>query len=245
MTRRAALVTGGAKRIGAAIVRRLAAAGYDVAIHCRGSRQEAQDLAASLGPGPRVAIVAGDLADLDDVERLVPEAGAAIGPLTLLVNSASLFDDDRLDRLDRELWDRHFAVNLRAPAFLASAFARQAPEGSSIVNLLDQRVERLNPTFFSYTLTKAALHAATTTMAQALAPAIRVNAVSPGPTLANDHDGPNGLAHEIANVPLRRGVDPSEIADAVLYLAGARSVTGQTLAVDAGQRLGWRTPDIA
>lgn len=244
---KAALVTGGARRIGAAIVRRLAGAGYAVAIHCNASREDADALAGEIAAqGGRACVVVGDLADADVCQRLVEEARAALGTLGLLVNNASLFQNDALQDFTVETWDRHFAVNLRAPALLAQAFAAQAEgvEDPSIVNIEDQRVLRLTPQFFSYTLTKAALHAATVTMAQALAPAIRVNGVGPGPTAANIHDGEAGLMREAAGVPLRRPVDPSEIADAVLYLAGARSVTGQLLAVDSGQHIGWRTPDI-
>jgi NAD(P)-dependent dehydrogenase (short-subunit alcohol dehydrogenase family) len=241
-----ALVTGGARRVGAAIVERLAGAGHAVAIHCGTSRAQAEALAARLRADGAVAVVLqADLADAGACTRLVSEACAALGPLALLVNNASTFDRDRLDTLDPAVWDRQFAVNIRAPALLASAFARHAggPD-PSIVNIVDQRVRRLTPQVFSYTLTKAALHAATTTMAQSLAPRIRVNAVAPGPTLANVHDGEAGMMREAAGVPLQRAVPPGDIADAVLYLAGARSVTGQTLYVDAGQSIGWRTPDI-
>ncbi|MCP8937023.1 SDR family oxidoreductase [Alsobacter sp. SYSU M60028] len=243
----AALVTGAAKRIGAAIARRLAAAGYAVAIHCRDSRAEADALAEEIArQGGRAAVVAGDLAEPSACARVVAEAAAALGGLDLLVNNASLFLPDTLADVEPGLWDRHFAVNARAPVLLAQAFAAQAGGRSdpSIVNIVDQRVLRLTPQFFSYTLSKAALHAATVTMAQALAPSVRVNAVGPGPTAANIHDGEEGLAREAAGVPLARAVDPAEIAEAVLYLARARSVTGQLLAVDAGQHIGWRTPDI-
>jgi NAD(P)-dependent dehydrogenase (short-subunit alcohol dehydrogenase family) len=239
----AALVTGGAKRIGAAIVRELANAGYSVVIHCRGSRDEADALAASLAPVRSVVLV-GDLADPRDVDRLVPDAVAALGPLTLLVNNASMFTADDPLSLDLGAWDRQMAVNLRAPMFLARDFAAQAPEGSAIVNILDQRVLRPTPQYTSYTLTKAALHTATRTLAQALAPRIRVNAVAPGPTLPNPHDGGAGLAREAAGTPLGRVIDPADIARAVLFLARTATITGQTLAVDSGQSIGWRTPDI-
>ena len=246
MSPRAALVTGGARRVGAAIVERLADAGYAVAIHCGTSRAEADALAARLAAaGATATVVQGDLADAATCGRLVKEASAGLGGLSLLVNNASTFDRDTLQTLDPAVWDRQFAVNIKAPALLAAAFAEQATaEDASIVNIVDQRVRRLTPQVFSYTLTKAALHAATTTMAQALAPRIRVNAVGPGPTIANVHDGDAGMAQEVAGVPLRRAVAPRDIADAVLYLAEARSVTGQTLCVDSGQSIGWKTPDI-
>lgn len=244
---RAALVTGGARRIGAAIVARLARAGYAVAIHCHESRVQADALAARLGAqGTHAVVVTANLTDAGHVARLIPATTAAIGPLTLLVNNASLFEDDRIGSLDPARFDRNIAVNLKAPVFLAEAFAAQAPTetDASIVNLIDQRVWKLTPQYVSYTLAKAGLLAATTTLAQALAPRVRVNAVGPGPTLANQHDGPALLAREVAGTLLGRPIDPAEIAEAVLFLARARAVTGQMIAVDSGQHLAWRTPDI-
>lgn len=244
----AALVTGGAQRIGRRIVERLAGEGYAVAIHCRRSTDEAEAIATEIRKqGGRAAIVQADLADGRAVEGIVPEAVKALGPLTLLVNNASEFEPDEVETLSQERWDRHFAVNLRAPAFLARDFARQLPAGrqGSIVNIVDQRVWKLTPQFFSYTLTKAALFTATRTMAQALAPRIRVNAIGPGPTLSNVRQGDEDFAKQSEAVLLGRGGSPDEIADAVLYLAKAASVTGQMIAVDGGQHLAWETPDVA
>ncbi len=246
---RAALVTGGARRIGRAIVLALAQSGYAVAIHARRSRAEADALCAEIAAaGGQAACVQADLADHAAVEGLVAAAKTAIGPLTLLVNNAAEFEPDEIGRLDRARFDRHFAVNLRAPLFLAQAFAAQVlPPGAdpSIVNLLDQRVYKPTPQFLSYGLTKCALLAATTTLAQALAPRVRVNAVAPGPTLPSPRQNADTFARQSNAVPLGRGPTPAEIADAVLYLAGARSVTGETIAVDGGQRLSWQTPDAA
>jgi NAD(P)-dependent dehydrogenase (short-subunit alcohol dehydrogenase family) len=208
----------------------------------------AEDLAGLLrSDGARAAIVQADLADGDDVETIVRRAAEALGPLDLLVNNASEFEPDEAETLTRDRWDRHFAVNLRAPAFLARDFARQLPADrtGSIVNIIDQRVLKLTPQFFSYTLTKAALHAATTTMAQALAPRIRVNAIGPGPTLTNSRQGEEDFLKQASAVPLRRGPSPEEIADAVAFLARSPSITGQMIAVDGGQHLAWETPDVA
>jgi NAD(P)-dependent dehydrogenase (short-subunit alcohol dehydrogenase family) len=242
--RPAALVTGGALRIGRAIVLALARAGYAVAIHANKSRADAEALRDDIASmGGRAVAVAADLADHDAVMRLVPAAAAAVGPLTLLVNNASAFEPDEAGRLDREQFDRHFAVNLRAPVFLAQAFAGQAPAGGSIVNVLDQRVYRPNPRFFSYGLAKSALHVATTTLAQGLAPHVRVNAVAPGPTLPNVWHGDDVFKRRSAAMPLSRGPTPEEVADAVLFLAGANSVTGETIAVDGGQHIVWSTND--
>lgn len=243
---RAVLVTGGARRIGAAIATALASAGYAVVIHANRSRAAADDLRAEIeDAGGRAAVVIADLADHDAVAGLVGSAAAAIGPLSLLVNNAGEFETDRFGELDRARFDRQFAVNLGAPLFLAQAFAAQArpQDDPSIINIVDQRVFRPTPRFFSYTLTKSALHTATTTLAQALAPRIRVNAVAPGPTLPSPRQNPQAFARQAALVPLERGPQPDEIADAVLYLAGARTVTGVTIAVDGGQHIAWQTPD--
>ncbi|MCZ8043324.1 MAG: SDR family oxidoreductase [Beijerinckiaceae bacterium] len=242
-----ALVTGGARRIGRAIVERLAANGYAVAIHCGRARDEADALAAGIvANGGRAAVLVADLVDPDAVAGLLPAAEAALGPVTLLVNNASSFLVDEVTAIDVPTWNRQFSINLRAPSVLAGALANRLPEGrqGAIVNIIDQRVWKLTPQYYSYTLTKAALLTATTTLAQALAPRIRVNAVGPGPTLPNPHDGPEAMEQEAAGTLLRHKIDASEIAEAVLYLARARSVTGQMIAVDAGQHLGWRTPDI-
>jgi NAD(P)-dependent dehydrogenase (short-subunit alcohol dehydrogenase family) len=248
MQPRAALVTGGAQRIGRAIAAALAQRGYAVAVQTRRSGDAAAALVAEIvAAGGRAAVVEADLADHAAVLRLVPAAAAQVGPLTLLVNNAAEFEPDEIGRLDRARFDRHVAVNLRAPIFLADAFAAQVPaEGDgSIVNLLDQRVLKPTPRFLSYGLTKSALYAATTTLAQALAPRIRVNAVAPGPTLPSPRQDAAAFARQAHAVPLGHGPSAQDIADAVLYLAGAASVTGVTIAVDGGQHLAWRTADAA
>ncbi|HEY2134609.1 MAG TPA: SDR family oxidoreductase [Xanthobacteraceae bacterium] len=245
---RAALVTGGAQRIGRAIVLALARHGYAVAIQTRHSLGEAERLCAEIAAaGGRAAVVAADLADHEAVLRLVPAAAAAVGPLTLLVNNAAEFEPDEIGSLERARFDRHIAVNLRAPIFLAEAFAAQPDAGAdrAIVNLLDQRIYKPTPRFLSYGLTKSALHAATTTLAQALAPGIRVNAVAPGPTLPSPRQDQQSFARQVHALPLDHGPGPQDVADAVLYLAGAHSVTGVTIAVDGGQHLAWRTADAA
>jgi NAD(P)-dependent dehydrogenase (short-subunit alcohol dehydrogenase family) len=241
----AALVTGGARRIGRAIVLALARAGYAVAIHANRSLKAAQELRDNIvRDGGRAGVIAADLADHDGVLRLVPAAIAAVGPLTLLVNNASEFQPDEIGDLDRARFDRHFAVNLRAPLFLAQAFAALAPAGGSIVNVLDQRVYRPTPRFFSYGLAKNGLYIATTTLAQALAPRLRVNAVAPGPTLPNAWQDDETFARRSAAMPLGHGPTPEEVADAVLFLARANNITGETIAVDGGQHIIWQgVPD--
>ncbi len=245
--RKVALVTGGAKRIGRAIVEALAAKDYAVVIHCNASRAEADALAVYIrAKGGHAAVVQADLAMPDPVAALIAEVSRPFGPVTLLVNNASLFIADTLHTIDVPTWNRQFSVNIRAPSVLAKDFAATLPldRKGAIVNIIDQRVWKLTPEFYSYTLSKAALWTATRTMAQTLAPRIRVNAVGPGPTLGNIHDGEEGVRQEAAGVLLQQQVDPREIADAVVYLAEAESVTGQMIAVDGGQHIGWKTPDI-
>jgi NAD(P)-dependent dehydrogenase (short-subunit alcohol dehydrogenase family) len=243
---RAALVTGGARRVGREIVRALAQGGYAVAIHAHNSRDDAQDLREEIvRAGGRAAVVRADLSDHVDVAGLIAAALAAVGPLTLLVNSAATFERDDFGSLDAARFDRQLAVNLRAPLFLAEAFAAQAATdaGASVVNILDQRVFKLTPHFVSYTLAKAALHAATTMLAQALAPNVRVNAVAPGPTMQSARQSEAEFVRQAAAVPLGHESSPRDIAEAVRYLAAARSVTGVTIAVDGGQHLAWQTHD--
>ena len=246
---RAALITGGGRRIGRAIALGLARAGYRIVLHAHRSRSDAEELAARIASeGGKAAVVLADLSDPDAVRGVMPGA-SAFGPLTLLVNNASVFDEDEIGNLEREKFDNTMAVNLTAPLFLAQAFATHvaefAPAGAdcSIVNLTDQRVLRPTPRFFSYSLSKSALQTATVTLAQALAPHVRVNAVAPGPTLPSPRQSLTQFAGQAAAVPLGQGPTPKDIAAAVLYLAGAKSVTGATIAVDGGQHLAWRTVD--
>jgi NAD(P)-dependent dehydrogenase (short-subunit alcohol dehydrogenase family) len=237
-----ALVTGAADRIGAAIARRLAAAGTKVVIHYRTSGAAAEKLAAEiLTAGGNAAVVQADLSRRSDRRGLISAAAASFGPLTVLVNNASLFEPDSIDDLDEELWDRHFAVHVEAPAFLARDFARQLPDGAegNIVNIIDERVLQLSPAYFSYTLSKAALWDATRTMAQSLAPRIRVNAIGPGPTLRHDGQSAEAFAQAIANLPLQRGATPEEIGEAVAFILATPSLTGQMLALDGGRHLAY------
>ena len=242
---RAALVTGGGKRIGRAICLALAEAGHDIAVHYRSDPEEAGAVAESVRAlGRRAAILQADLTDEDQVRGLVPAAVAALGPLSVLVNNASVFENDAVGDLSRETWDRHLDTNLRAPVVLAEAFAVQAPDGSVIVNLLDQRVLKPDPRFFSYALSRNGLWWATRTLAQALAPRIRVNGVGPGPTLPSVHQTGADFAAEAAGTLLQKPGSPEAVADAVRWLVEADMVTGQMIAVDGGQHLAWRTPDI-
>ncbi len=240
-----ALITGAARRIGRAIALALAQSGYGVALHANHSRKEAEAFAGDIvGRGGRASVVLADLADDTAVRKLVP-AATAFGPLTLLVNNASEFSEDEIATLDAAHFARTMAVNLGAPLLLAQAFAAQAPRGAdtSIINILDQRVLKPTPRFLSYTLSKSALHTATMTLAQALAPAVRVNGVAPGPTLPSPRQSAELFEAQARALPLQCGPTPDDVAAAVVYLAGAKSVTGAVIAVDGGQHLSWRTPD--
>lgn len=247
MGRGAALVTGAPRRIGRAICLALAGAGFDVAVHHRGPEPDpdADSLCEAIRAiGRRAVVLDADLRDVVATHALIGRASAALGPVTVLVNNASVFADDRLETVTGESWSEHLDTNLRAPVLLAQAFAAQAPDGSAIVNILDQKVLKPDPRFFSYSLSRSALWSATRTMAQALAPRVRVNGVGPGPTLPSIHQSPGDFAAEVAGTLLRRAGDPEAVAAAVLWLVDADLVTGQMIAVDGGQHLAWRTPDI-
>jgi NAD(P)-dependent dehydrogenase (short-subunit alcohol dehydrogenase family) len=238
-----ALVTGAARRIGRTLALTAARAGHDVVVHHRGAADDAAESVRLIEAlGRRALAASADLAT-DPVQALI---AAAPGPLTLLVNCASLFEDDSIQSLTPESWDAAMAANLRAPILLSQAFAAALPADRSglIVNIVDQRVLRPTPQFFSYAVSKAALWAATPMMAQGLAPRIRVNAIAPGPTLPSIHQSQAAFDAETGAVILGHGATPDEIGHALAYLIDAPSVTGQMIAVDGGQHLSWRTPDI-
>lgn len=242
-----ALVTGGARRIGRAIVEDLASNGFAVAIHCRSSVDVAEALAAGINQqGGRAVVVTADLADLDAARGLPAKAAAALGPLTLLVNNASIFEADGIASLEPERFQRQMAVNLAAPVFLADAFAAQLPADREglVVNMVDQRAWKTTPHFLSYQLSKSGLLTATRTLAQALAPRIRVNAIGPGPTLPSPRQDPAEFRKQAEAVLLRHGPDLCEFGRTIRYLYETRSITGQMIALDGGQHLAWETPDI-
>ncbi|UCI32823.1 SDR family oxidoreductase [Mesorhizobium sp. B4-1-4] len=243
----AALVTGGAKRIGKAIVEDLAGHGFAVAIHSNRSHDEADALAARINKaGGRAVAVGADLTDMADVAGLIGRARAALGPISLLVNNASLFVDDSVEDFDWQSWDRHFAIHVKAPALLAQSFVRSLPDGQEglIVNIIDQRVWRPTPRYFSYALSKSALWTQTEMLAQALGPRIRVNAIGPGPTLKNQRQNDSDFDVQVAGLILKRGPELPEFGATIRYLWEARSVTGQMIALDGGQHLAWQTPDV-
>ncbi len=255
MAQTRALVTGAGARLGRAMAVYLAGRGYDLAVHYAGSQEgAAETVALCRAQGVQAVALQADLLDLAATQALVPRAAEALGgPLCLLVNNASIFEYDRLATATPESWNRHIDSNLRAPYFLTQKFAAQAPEAGSdgeplatglVVNMLDQRVLKLTPEFSSYTIAKMGLWALTRTAAQALAPAVRVNAIGPGPTLRGGRQSQAHFARQRAATVLERGADPGDITAALGYLIDAKAVTGQMIAVDGGQHLGWQTPDI-
>lgn len=244
---RTALITGGARRIGAAITSDLAAKGFSTAIHCNGSRDEAEALAARIrDEGGLAVVLQADLTDMNAAEGLLERATQLVGPIGLLVNSASVFEDDSVADFTWEVWNRHFDLHVKAPIMLARRFAEALPESLSglVINIVDQRVLRPNPRFFSYALSKSALWDATRTMAQALAPRIRVNAIGPGPALPNVRQSDADFERQVAGLILGRGPELGEFGATVRYLFETLSVTGQMIAIDGGQHLAWQTPDV-
>lgn len=243
---RVALVTGAGKRIGREIALLLAARGYAMALHCNGSEREASDVAAEIeARGGSAMVFKADLADENELETLTGRVTKALGPPECLVNNAALFVFDEALSFDVETWKRHHAVNLLAPVVLARDMAKSLPAGAtgSVINIVDQRVMRPVPAFFSYGVAKAGLWAATQMLAQALAPRIRVNAIGPGPVLANAHQAAVDFAAQQRALPLERGASPADIAAAVGFILDQLAMTGQLLLLDGGQHLSWRTPD--
>lgn len=252
-----ALVTGAGKRLGAAMAQYLGARGYDVAVHYAQSSDGAEDVAASIRAAGQTSVaLQADLLNEQEVSELVPRACEALGgPLTCLINNASIFEYDTVETATKESWDRHIASNLRAPFVLTQAMAATVPEPvldtggepvaqALVVNMLDQRIRKLTPEFMTYTIAKMGLWAFTQTAAQGLAPRVRVNAIAPGPTLIGSRQSEAHFAGQRRNTVLKRGSNAEDITAALGYFLDAKAVTGQVLCVDGGQHLGWQTPDI-
>ncbi len=253
-----ALVTGGGKRLGRDIVLYLAGRGLDVAVHYHSSEDEAsKTVDEARAFGVKAEALQGDLTSESDMQTLLPRAVDVLGgPLTLLVNSASVFEHDTIETATRDSWDRHMESNLRAPFVLTQAFAAQAPEPvyggefdeptaqALIVNMVDQRVRKLTPHFASYTLAKMGLWALTQTAAQTFGPRVRVNAIGPGPTMRGTRQSRAHFEGQRKGTIMERGADASDVTGALGYFMDAPSVTGQLICTDGGQHLGWRTPEI-
>lgn len=238
-----ALITGAANRIGAAIARRLADLGMKVVIHYNNSASEADALSTEINANGGTAATAGaDLSDNGARNQLIADAAAIFGPFSVLINNASIFEPDSTETMTEALWDSHFAVHAKAPMFLARDFAKQLPpeQNGNIVNIVDERVMRDSPAYFSYTLSKSVLWTGTRTLAQSLAPRIRVNAIGPGPVLPHSRQSEAEFNNSVENLPLKTHAGPDEIADAVTFLLNTPSMTGQMLALDGGEHLDWR-----
>lgn len=252
-----ALVTGAGRRLGRAMALYLGQQGYDVALHYATSAAEAEDVARDLGAmGRRGVPLQADLLDEEQTETLIARAAAALGgPLTVLINNASIFEYDTIHTATRRSWDRHIESNLRAPYVLTQQFAAQAPKAlrdagnepraqALVINMIDQRIRKLTPEFSTYTIAKVGLWALTQTAAQGLAPDIRVNAIGPGPTLQGARQSAEHFAAQRASTVLGRGADPGDICAALGFFLNSPAVTGQIICVDGGQHLGWQTPDV-
>jgi NAD(P)-dependent dehydrogenase (short-subunit alcohol dehydrogenase family) len=237
-----ALITGAARRIGRAIALDLAAAGWRVVVHYNGSAADAAAVVREIEQaGGRAVAVQADLMDEAAAEALMEKAAKATGPVTCLINNASVFERDDPKTATKETWDAHMQVNLRAPFVLTQAFARRLPAGAEgdVINLIDQRVWNVTPHFTSYTVSKVALWGLTQNLALALAPQIRVNAIGPGPILQSRHQSAEQFRRQWSRLPLGRQVMPAEICRAVRFLLDAPSMTGQMIMLDGGQHLGW------
>ena len=252
-----ALVTGAGKRLGRAMAIKLAERGYDVAVHFSSSKREAEDTVAEIRAMGRQAVaLRADLLIENEIQALLPDASHALGgAITCLVNNASIFEFDTATTVSRDSWDRHMGSNLRAPFVLIQNMAAQGLENSLdtngeplaaglVVNMIDQRVRKLTPEFFSYTLAKSALWTLTQTAAQALAPQLRINAIGPGPTLVGPRQSTDDFQRQRASTILQRGANAKDVTAALSYLLDAVAVTGQMICVDGGQHLGWQTPDV-
>ena len=238
-----ALVTGAAQRLGREIALHLARRDWAIGVHYKSSQAAADDLVVEIeGLGGQAVALQADLAKMEDVERLVPECVSRLGPPTCLVNNASIYEWDSLATLAPDAWEAHLNVNLRAPIFLTQAFAKALPAEAlgNVINILDQKVLRPDPDYFSYTASKSALWNATQAMAQALAPQIRVNAVGPGPVFRSARQDETAFEREWRTTPLGQRVTPEEICAAIQLILTAPSMTGQLIALDSGQHLAWR-----
>jgi NAD(P)-dependent dehydrogenase (short-subunit alcohol dehydrogenase family) len=240
------IITGGATRIGAAISKKLSGPGIEIVIHYNKSKSSAEKLKKELSKSEtKVYLVKGDLSKEKDVKKIVKFAKSKLKYFDCLVNNASLFENDKIENFTTNSWGRHLRTNLRAPALLSKEFAKNTKSSNNnIINIIDQRIFKLTPFFFSYTISKTGLYTLTKTSAMSLAPNIRVNGIAPGPTLKNKKQTEKHFRKQYLATPLKRQVDLKEICNAVDFLINNRSITGQVLAIDSGQNLNWQTPDI-
>ena len=240
------IITGGATRIGAAIAKKLSGPGVEIVIHYNKSKSNAEKLKKELSKNlTKVYLVKGNLSKETDVNKIVKFAKSKLKYFNCLINNASLFENDKLESFSTDSWGRHLRTNLRTPALLSKEFAKNIiGKNNNIINIIDQRVFKLTPYFFSYTISKTGLYTLTKTSAMSLAPNIRVNGIAPGPTLKNKRQTEKHFRKQYLSTPLKKQVNVQEICNAVDFLIKNRSITGQVIAVDSGQSLNWQTPDI-
>ena len=246
MEARKIIITGAATRIGAAIARKLSKPGKEIIIHYNKSKLKAENLKKDLQKkGVKVYLIKGDLSKEKDVYKVVKYAKSKLGYFDCLVNNASIFENDKLENFSTDGWGKHLRTNLRTPALLSREFAKNIKgKNNNIINIIDQRVFKLTPYFFSYTISKTGLYTLTKTSAMSLAPYIRVNGIAPGPTIKNKRQSEKHFKRQYLSTPLKKQVDVEEICNAVDFFIRNRSITGQILAIDSGQNLNWQTPDI-
>ena len=246
MEARKIIITGGATRMGAAIARKLSGPNIEILIHYNKSKLKAEKLKKELSSkSTKVYLVKGDLSKETDIKKIIKFAKSKLKNFDCLVNNASLFENDKLENFSLDSWSKHLRTNLRAPALLTKEFAKNVKgKNNNIINIIDQRVFKLTPYFFSYTLSKTGLYTLTKTSAMSLAPNIRVNAIAPGPTIKNQRQSEKHFKKQYLATPLKRQVDVEQICNAVDFFIKNISITGQVLAIDSGQNLNWQTPDV-
>ena len=246
MEARKIIITGGATRIGAAIARKLSGPNIEILIHYNKSKLKAEKLKKELSnEGTKVYLVKGDLSKENDVNKIVKYAKLKLKYFDCLINNASLFENDKIENFTTDSWGKHLKTNLRAPALLSKEFAKNIKgKNNNIINIIDQRVFKLTPYFFSYTVSKTGLYTLTKTSAMSLAPNVRVNAIAPGPTIKNQRQSEKHFKKQYLATPLKRQVGVEQICNAVDFFIKNISITGQVLAIDSGQNLNWQTPDV-
>tara|TARA_Y100000741_G_scaffold311663_1_gene255818 strand:- start:152 stop:907 length:756 start_codon:yes stop_codon:yes gene_type:complete len=246
MEARKIIITGGATRIGAAIAKKLSGPDVEMLVHFNKSKSKAESLKRNLSlEGTKVYLIKGDLSKENDVNKILRYAKNKLKYFDCLINNASLFENDKLENFTTDSWGKHLRTNLRAPALLSKEFAKNIRgKNNNIINIIDQRVFKLTPYFFSYTISKTGLYTLTKTSAMSLAPNIRVNGIAPGPTIKNKRQSEKHFKKQYLATPLKKKVDAEQVCNAVDFFIKNRSITGQVLAIDSGQSLNWQTPDI-
>ena len=240
------IITGGATRIGAAIANKLSGPNKEIVIHFNKSKSKAEDLKKKLFlKGSKIYLIKADLNKDSDLKKIIKFAKSKLKYFDCLINNASLFENDKLENFTSQSWEKHITTNLKAPAYLSKEFSKNIKgKNNNIINIIDQRVFKLTPFFFSYTLSKTGLYTLTKTSAMSLAPNIRVNGIAPGPTIKNKRQSNKHFKNQYLATPLKKQVDVNEVCNAVDFFIKNSSITGQVLAIDSGQSLNWQTPDI-